>query len=263
MQGADIPKEQISYGDRISRLAGKPIALLKNNWVEKTGLRSLLGTGSEVSDTYRLLQTVQGSFKVAWQAAKSPQELGEPEIKAVITESGQLRFEIPGTLEHKLINQQNQTVVAITGGIHPERLGRFKFKGLARFRDARNFTLLDEGSLLPELKAVKLTISLYQNNSKKSEISYPLIPQSPSPDGLSVWGNLYKVNLRTHFDSWLQGGQPVEYDIHIEQITRSGATYTSGMKINLIVDKVTPSPDIQYYPQNTKKDMVKSIYSPY
>lgn len=75
VQGADIPKEQISYGDRISRLAGKPIGLLKNNWVEKTGLRSLLFSGSEVSDTYRLLQTVQGSFKVAWQAAKSPQEL--------------------------------------------------------------------------------------------------------------------------------------------------------------------------------------------
>ncbi len=30
-------------------------------------------------------------------------------------------------------------------------------------------------------------------------------------------------------------------------LTRSGVTYTSGMKINLIVDKVTAFPDIQYY----------------
>ncbi|WP_280524387.1 hypothetical protein [Nostoc commune] len=38
--------------------------------MEKTGLRSLLGTGSDVRDTYDLLQTVQGSFKVAWQAKR-------------------------------------------------------------------------------------------------------------------------------------------------------------------------------------------------
>ncbi|MHC5723889.1 MAG: hypothetical protein ACYT04_62440 [Nostoc sp.] len=49
------------------------------------------------------------------------------------------------------------------------------------------------------------------------------------------------------FDPWLQGGQPIQYEIRVEQTTRSGATYTSGMKINLIVNKVTPSPDIQYY----------------
>lgn len=88
--------------------------------MEKTGLRSLLGTGSDVRDSYRLLQTVQGAFKVAWQAPKRPQELGDPQMKAVISESGQLRFDIPGTLEYKLSKSQNQTVVAITGGICSE-----------------------------------------------------------------------------------------------------------------------------------------------
>lgn len=247
VQGDAIPKEQISYSDRVSLLSNKTIPLLKNNWLEKTELRNLLGNGSDVRDTYTLLQTVQGAFQVAWQAAKRPQELGDPQIKAVITESGELQFDIPGTLEYKLTKQQNQTVVAITGGIHPERLGQFKFKGFDRFRDPRNFTLLDEGTLLPELKAVKLTIVLSQNNSQVSEISYPFAPQPPYPQGLSVWGNLYKVNLGDRFDSWLQPGQPVQYVILIEQTTRSGVTYTSGMKINLIVDKVTPSPDIQYY----------------
>ncbi|MDZ8050384.1 MAG: hypothetical protein RMX68_009695 [Aulosira sp. ZfuVER01] len=247
VQGDDIPKEQISYSDRISLLVDKNISLLKNNWLEKTGLRSLLGTGSDVRDSYRLLQTVQGAFKVTWQAPKRPQELGDPQMKAVISESGELQFDIPGTLEYKLSKSQNQTVVAITGGIHLERLGRFKFKGFDRFRDPRNFTLLDEGTLLSELKALKLTIALYQNDSHKGEISYPLALQPPYPQGLSVWGNLYKVNLGDRFDSWLQAGQPIQYVIHIEQTTRSGATYTSGMKINLIVDKVTPSPDIQYY----------------
>ncbi|MFM6138850.1 MAG: hypothetical protein ACKPCP_32735, partial [Sphaerospermopsis kisseleviana] len=195
VQGDNIPKELISYSDRVSLLVGKNIPLLKNNWLEKTGLRNLLGTGSDVRDSYRLLQTVQGSFQVAWQAAKRPQDLGDPEIKSVITKSGQLQFDIPGTLEYKLSKSQNQTVVAITGGIHPQRLGRFQFKGFDRFRDARNFTLLDEGKLLPDLKALKLTIILYQNDAKKSEISYALTPQPPYPQGLSVWGNLYKVNL--------------------------------------------------------------------
>jgi hypothetical protein len=247
VQGRTIPKEQINYSDRVSLLVDKNIPLLKNNWLERAGLRSLIGTGSDVQDTFNLLQTVQGSFKVAWQAAKRPQDLGDPELRASIAASGELDFDIPGTLEYKLTNKQNQTVVAITGGIHPKRLGSFKFKGLDRFRDARNFALVDEGTLLNELKALKITISLYQDNSKKSEISYPLTPKPPYPEGLSVWGNLYKVNLGDRFDAWLQPGEPIQYQIEIEQTTRSGTTYTSGMKINLIVDKVTTSPKVEYY----------------
>jgi hypothetical protein len=88
---------------------------------------------------------------------------------------------------------------------------------------------------------------LSQNNSKVREISYTLVPHRPYPLGLSVSNNIYKLNLGDLFDSWLQPGQPVEYDIRIEQTTRRGITYTSGMKIGFIVDKVTHSPNLQYY----------------
>lgn len=248
VQGVEIPRERINFSDRISQITDKNIPLLKNNWLEKIGLKSLLGNGSDVVDSYRLLQTVQGVFKVTWQTPKRPQELGDPEIKAVITESGQLRFDIPGTLEYKLTNQNKQSLVTITGGINPKRLGGYRFKGFDRFRDARNFTLTDESTLLPELKAVNLTIRLYQNDSKVSEVNYPVALKPPYSNGLTVWNDsLYKINLGDRFDSFLQVGTPVKYDIQIDQITRSGATYTSGMKINFIVDKVTASPDIEYY----------------
>jgi hypothetical protein len=248
VQGDRIPTEQLAYSDRISQLVEKPILLLKNNWLEKTGLLSLLGNGSDVPNNYRLLQTVQGSFNVVWKAVKRPKELGDPEMKVAIAESGQLQFDIPGTLEYKLTQQPKQTLVTITDGIHPNRLGQFKFKGFDRFRDARNFSILDEGKLLPELKSTQLIISLYQDGFKVQEVSYPVTSQASSSDGVTVWDNLYKINLHDRFDSWLKAGQPAQYDIQIKQTTHAGAIYTSGMKINLIVNQVTPFPDVEYHP---------------
>jgi hypothetical protein len=252
VQGDRIPTEQLSYSDRVSRLVSKPIPLLKNNWLKKTGLRSLLGSGSDVPDPYHLLQTVRGSLNVVWKAPKPPEALGDPEIKAAIAASGQLHINVPGTLEVKQSQQPDQTTVVITGGIHPDRLGKFKFKGFDRFRDARNFTLLDEGKLLPELKATKLTISLYHDGSKAHELSYLLTPTASSPEGVTIWDNLYKINLRDRFDAWLQPGQQVQYDIQIEQTTRAGVNYTSGLKVKLIVDQLTPSPDVEYAPTSSQ-----------
>lgn len=100
-----------------------------------------------------------------------------------------------------------------------------------------------------------MTIILSQNNSKVSEISYPLVPNRAYPH----WADAYQINLGDRFDSWLQPGQPVEYEIRIEQTTRSGATYTSGMKIGFVVDKVTHSPDIQYYSGTTLTNLLKLI----
>ncbi|MGF2035643.1 MAG: hypothetical protein RMZ43_010065 [Nostoc sp. CmiVER01] len=255
VKGTEIPQEQISYGNRVSLLVDQSIGLIKKNLSKKTGLRSLLGTGSDVRDSYRLLETVQSSFKVSWQTVKRPEDLGDPPLKAEITESGKLQFYIPGTLEYKLNNLQNPTEIVITGGIHPKRLGRFKFKGFDRFPDPRNFTLLDEGKLLGELKTVKLTIILSQNNSKVSQMSYPLVPYRPYPH----WADAYQINLGDRFDSWLKPGQPVEYEISIEQTTRSGVTYTSGMKIGFVVDKASHSPDIQYYSGTTLTNLLRLI----
>ncbi|MCC5616571.1 hypothetical protein LC605_16130, partial [Nostoc sp. CHAB 5836] len=255
VKGTEIPQEQISYSNRVSLLVDRSIRLIKKNLSKKTGLRSLLGTGSDVLDSYRLLETVQNSFKVSWQTVKRPQDLGDPPIKAEITESAKLQFDIPGTLEYKLNNSPNQTEITITGGINPKRLGRYKFKGFDRFPDPRNFTLLDEGKLLGELKTVKLTIILSQNNSKVSEMSYPLVPHRLYPH----WADAYQINLGDRFDSWLKPGQPVEYEIRIEQTTRSGVTYTSGMKIGFVVDKVPHDPNIEYYSGTTLTNLLKLI----
>lgn len=133
VKGTEIPQEQTSYSNRVSLLVDRSIGLIKKNQSKQKGLRSLLSVGSDVPDSYRLLETIQGSFKVSWQTAKRPQDLEDPPIKAAIDESGKLQFYIPGTLEYTLNESPNQTEIAITGGVNPKRLGRFKFKGFDRF----------------------------------------------------------------------------------------------------------------------------------
>ncbi|MDZ8224121.1 MULTISPECIES: hypothetical protein [unclassified Nostoc] len=65
-------------------------------------------------------------------------------------------------------------------------------------------------------------------------MSYPLVLYRPYPH----WADAYQINLGDRFDSWLQPGQPVEYEICIEQNTRSGVTYTSGMETSLNLHQI-------------------------
>ncbi|RCJ36561.1 hypothetical protein A6769_15640 [Nostoc punctiforme NIES-2108] len=98
---------------------------------------------------------------------------------------------------------------------------------------------------------------LSSTSAMSSKMSYPLVPHRPYPH----WADAYQINLGDRFDFWLQPGQPVKYEIRIEQTTRSGVTYTSGMKIGFVVDKVTHSPDIQYYSGTTLTNLLRLIKS--
>lgn len=246
VKGDNIPQEAVSYSDRPSALSGKTISLLKNNWLEKTGLSSLLAPGSDVADYYRLLQTVRGNFKVVWQTKKNFAELGDPAIKGAIAASGDVNLDIPGTLEYKVTGSTKERVVTVTGGIDPKRLGQLKFEGFDRFVDPRNFTLLDEANLISELKGVKITVAISNPNSGDRQVSYEVAPQSLKTTGLAVQGRFYKINLGNEFEPLVQPGQRVRYVIRIDQITRAGVAYTSTMKLNYVVGRVDFAPQVEY-----------------
>ncbi|PSB01026.1 hypothetical protein [Merismopedia glauca] len=247
VRGDNIPQEQVSYSDRPSALSGKTISLLKNNWLEKTGLSSLLSFGSDVPNSYRILQTVRGNFKVLWQTKKTFAELGDPEIKGTIVSSGDLDLDIPGTLEYKVTGSSQQRLLTVSGGIDPKRLARLKFEGFNRFVDPRNFTLLDEANLISELKGVRLTVTVSHPDLGSQTVSYAVTPQSLKTEGLSVQGRFYQVSLGNNFERLVPPGQRVKYHIELNQITCAGVTYTSGMRFDYKVGMVDFNPQVEYY----------------
>jgi hypothetical protein len=246
VKGDNIPSERISYSDRPSNLSGKTISLLKNNWLEKTGLSSLLAPGSDMTNSYRLLQTVRGNFKVVWQTKKTFAQLGDPAIKGTIATSGNIDLDIPGTLEYQVTGSPQQRIITVTGGIDPNRLGKLKFEGFDRFVDPRNFTLLDESNLISELKGIKVTVGVSNPDLGDRQASYAVTPKFLKSTGLSVQGRLYKINLGDEFESLVQPGQRVQYTIQIDQITRAGVAYTSTMKLNYVVGRVDFAPQVEY-----------------
>lgn len=246
VKGETIPQEKINYSNRLSSINGKTIQLLKNNWLKKNSLRQFLGENSDIPSTYKLLQTVRNSFSVDWKTEKSFTELGNPSINVSINSDGNLDFNIPDTLEYQKMIQPDKTTINIVGGIDPNRLKKFKFRGFDRFRDTRNFAVLDEGDLLKEIKGLIINIKL-SNGNRSKDISYTITSSNPETKGLKVWGNLYKFQLGEEFESLLQPGQEITYNIKMTQITKSGGYYTSGMQVKQVVNRVIPQPYIKYY----------------
>jgi hypothetical protein len=130
-------------------------------------------------------------------------------------------------------------------------LGQFRFEGFDRFRDARNFALIDDANLLPELGNLEITIRVSDGETEQ-ETSYQLSPQGlvvggiEVGEGLYLAGNLYKFSLGEQFDGLMEPGRKLDYTITITQTTRSNVPYQSGIGIEQTVDRVTPNPPVQY-----------------
>lgn len=102
--------------------------MVKNIWVQKQDLSTLLNPTSDVSSTYTYLQaTVRPQYRITWNAKSTPEDLGVNNTKvgaAIELEQNKakINFQIPGTLEYGISQNKDIKVLTVTGGFSPSRL---------------------------------------------------------------------------------------------------------------------------------------------
>ncbi len=247
--GDSIPTETLAHLGPIADIIGKPIGLLKNNWMPRSGLTQSLAPGSNVPDQYQQLQTVRNQFQVDWQTDKSINLLGNPQISVTIDAAGELAFGLPGHLEYRQTRQKERTQIAVINGIAPDRLKQVKFRGFEQFQDARNFALIDEGKLLKEIAGFGVKVSVSDATQTIEEV-YDIRNGNGNivtSGNISVLGDIYKIQLSEKFTPLLKSGTPLTYNFEIQQTTRSGAHYPSRIRVKQVVDQVT-FPKVEYLP---------------
>jgi hypothetical protein len=247
--GDRIPTEALTHHSPIATINGQPIALLKNNWLNQTGLRQYLASSANVPDHYQQLQTVRNQFQVDWQTRKSFALLGDPTISSAIDAAGNLDFDLPGHLEYRQTREADRTRIAIVNGIAPDRLKQVKFRGFEQFQDARNFALIDNGKLLKEITEMKVTVTV-SDPEQTIEDSYAVNDRNgnvAASNNVVVLGDIYKIQLSEKFRPLLQSGKPLTYNLLIQQTTRSGANYRSRIRVKQVVNQIT-FPKVEYLP---------------
>jgi hypothetical protein len=247
--GDSIPTETLAHQGPIANINGKPIGLLKNNWLNQSGLTQYLAAGSNVPDHYQQLQTVRHQFQVDWQTNKSFSLLGDPQISVTIDAAGELAFGLPGHLEYRQTRQGDRTQIAIVNGIAPDRLKQVKFRGFEQFQDARNFALIDDGKLLKEIAGLGIKVSV-SDPTQTIEETYDISNRNgniAASGNITILGDIYKIQLSDKFTPLLKSGTPLTYNFQIQQTTRSGANYRSRIRVKQVVDQVT-FPKVEYRP---------------
>lgn len=246
----DIPAERVNYSDTISNLLGKEIELVKNIWVNRRGLSSLLATNSNVPDSYKYLQdTARLNYRVDWEAEVTPQEIDvdQTNIAAQIVVNnnlGSLNFDVPGTLEYVREKEEKLEVLTITGGFNPSRVKSFRIVRVENLvGDKSQLALLDEGDLRELLKSHQIeVICLTKQSSSGREVSpeyqerhrikFDFTPKSIPARNVEVVGNVYTLQLQSYFYPWLKAGYDVEYRVEVTQVTKSNATYKQTEQIS-------------------------------
>ncbi|MEL6462753.1 MAG: hypothetical protein AAFQ91_31775 [Cyanobacteria bacterium J06621_15] len=238
----DIPQEKTSYQGQVSQLLGKNIELVKNIWVRKNDLSSLLNAASDVPQTYTFLQeTARPKYKIAWNASSTPADLGvnDTEIGAAIkvtNAKATIDFEIPGTLEYQQTKDKDVDVISITGGFSPSRVKSFEIENISGNRKDIKLNLIDKGDVRKLLQASSIQVALKTKQSASGEVkdNYEFrhkmtfqIPPTQSPStGAIVSNNRYSLDIGSFFYPWLKPGYNTQFDVEITQKTKSGAVYT-------------------------------------
>ncbi len=244
----DIPTENDSHADYTSSFIGQEILLVKNHWVTRNNLRALLAPGSNVAGQYQFLESTSYlKFKVMKDTPKSLEELGDPMVRAYITSDKKIAFTLSGTIERKIEHRGNLTILTITGGFDDSRLKQFSVKNQSGVQNDAKLVLLDGGKTLPLLRETKITIKLFtkQSASGLTVTNYKfrhdfnvMISKTGLPDHrVSIDGNVYTIDTGRSFYPWLKKGYNARYEIKIEQITLTGAVYTSNIQSTFVVGR--------------------------
>lgn len=247
----DIPQEKVQYYAPLEQLMGQQVDLVKNIWTKQRGLPSQLHPNSQVPDTYTYLDsTARLNYRIDWNAPKSSAELevSDTKIGAIIqvqNNQGQLDFELPGTLDYQRKKQGPLTVMTITGGFSPNRVQSFRIDEAASQQQIGQLVLVDDGDVRSLLQNTKLKVTCLSKQSAsglktddyqvRHSVELRVPPIGRSSDGVSVDQNIYTLKVQPFFSAWLQPGYDIQYQVEIEQTTKSNAVYIQTQTANLPV----------------------------
>lgn len=244
----EIPTEKVSYQDSFVNLMGKQVDLVKNIWVEKSGLRSLLNAASNVPDTYAyLLLTANLGYRIDWQTQKTLQELemeniklgGKIIVKKLQPEMSLDLSNIPGTIDYQVKTEDNLTTLTITGGFAPSRVKSFR---LDEFTEEKPYELIfvDEGKVRELVKNTKITVETFKGNdsgnySFRDKVTFEIPPDKLPKGSMNFNEDKYTLNLGRNLFSWLSSGAKVKYKVTISQVTKSGTVYNQPIEIDFVI----------------------------
>ena len=247
----DIPTE--ITGDRAALIdtLGKKVGLIRNIWVERSGLSRLLRPSSDVTDQYTYLKdTARLFYRFEWAAAATPQTLGIDRVEVgaianVRDEEALIDFQIPATLEYQISNEPNLQVVKITGGFAPDRVSAFKLEKISGVGTENQLVLSDRGNVRDLLKDTQIEVQCFSKESatgviaddyiQRHNITFKIPPKLEPSNGAIVNGNTYTLPVGRYCSPWLKTDYRAAYGIVIKQTTKSGKVFDQSIDSTFIV----------------------------
>ena len=249
----DIPAEVTSDRALLGTAIGKKVGLVKNIWVERSGLSRLLRPSSDVSDRYTYLKdTARLFYRFDWTAKETPTALGvdRVEIGATVNvrnENAELEYQLPGTLEYQVIPENNLQVVKITGGFNPDRVSSFQLQKISGVGTDNQLILSDRGNVRELLKDTQIEVQCFSKQSatgvvasdyvKRRTVTFKIPPKLQPSEGAIVNGNIYTLPVGRYCAPWLKADYNAAYGIVINQTTKSGAKYNQSIDRPFVVGK--------------------------
>ena len=247
----DIPAEITSDRAALVDTLGKKVGLIKNIWVERSGLSRLLRPSSDVSDQYTYLKdTARLFYRFEWAALATPQALGIDRVEVgaianVRDEEALIDFQIPATLEYQISNEPNLQVVKITGGFAPDRVSSFKLEKISGVGTENQLVLSDRGNVRDLLKEAQIEVQCFSKKSatgveaddyvQRHSITFKIPPKLEPSNGAIVNGNTYTLPVGRYCSPWLKTDYRAAYGIVIKQTTKSGKVYDQSIDSTFIV----------------------------
>jgi hypothetical protein len=257
----DIPEEISNHRAPLATAIGKKVGLIKNIWVEKSGLSRLLRPSSDVADGYTYLQdTARLFYRIDWAASESPTALGIDRVDIGATVNvrnaiAEIQYKIPNTLEYQIIpatnspanSSENLQVVKITGGFEPSRLSSWEIQKISGIGNENQLILRDRGNIRELLKDTQIEVQCFSKQSatgivssdyqKRLSVTFKIPPKFAPNNGAIATGDTYTLPVGRYCSPWLKSDYNAAYGVVIEQTTKSGAKYEQNIDSAFVVGK--------------------------
>ncbi|MCA6586435.1 MAG: hypothetical protein IM524_08495 [Pseudanabaena sp. M051S1SP1A06QC] len=252
----DIPAEITSDRAPLAVALGKKVNLIKNIWVERSGLSRLLRPSSDVADTYTYLKdTARLFYRFEWAAIESPTALGVDRVEIggtvnVRNENAEIQYQLPGTLEYQVMpanNTENVELVKITGGFNPDRVSSFQLQSISGVGTENQLVLSDRGKVRELLKETQIEVQCLSKQSatgvvvsdyvKRRTVTFKIPPKLAPSEGAIVNDHIYTLPVGRYCSPWLRADNEATFEIAIAQTTKSGVKYNQILKSSFVVGK--------------------------